>query len=98
MRWIRYFLRGGSMYSFRKFCGLLCLILVSAQVHAQKIPLTNVSDDDLKKVVGDMSANFLHTSVSGAGTLGHLWGFELGVVAGQTSTPHLNEVVKTKDS
>ncbi|MGZ3723111.1 MAG: DUF6588 family protein [Bdellovibrionales bacterium] len=85
------------MYSFRKVCGFLCLILVSMRVHAVNIPLQNVTDDDLKKVVGDMSANFLHTSVSGAGTLGHLWGVEVGVVGGQASTPGLNDVVHKAD-
>lgn len=81
------------MYSFRRLSYFLCLILFCGRVHAASIPLQNLTQDDLNKVVGDLSTNFLHTSVSGAGTLGHIFGFEVGVVGGQTSTPHINEVV-----
>ena len=50
----------------------------------------------MNKIDGDMSANFLHTSVSGASSLGHIWGFEIGVVGGKTASPHLNDVVHTE--
>jgi hypothetical protein len=85
------------MDSKRKFYGLLVLIVFSLPLHAVNLPLQNLSSDDMNKVVEDMSANFLHTSVSGASTLGHLYGFEVGVVGGQTSTPHLNTVVQEAD-
>ena len=68
------------------------LFLFGLNATAQSIPLQNLTDSDLSKIVGDLSVNFLHTSVSGASTLGHLYGFEVGVVAGKTNTPHLNEV------
>lgn len=81
----------------RKVSWVLCLVLFSARVQAQSISLQNLTEDDFKKAIGDLSANFLHTSVSGAGTLGHIFGFEIGVVGGQTNTPHLNEVVQKGD-
>jgi hypothetical protein len=60
--------------------------------HAQTLPLTNLTEEDYKNVVNDMSANFTHTSVSGASSLGSLFGFEFGLVAGGTRTPHLNDL------
>lgn len=81
------------MSFIQKISWILCLILFGVRVHAQSIQLQSISQDDFSKVVGDMSANFLHTSVSGASTLGSIFGFEIGVVGGQTSTPNLNDVV-----
>ena len=73
---------------------IFCLIffLFTLHAHAQSIPLENVNSDDMNKIVGDFSANFLHTSVSGASSLGHIFGFEVGLVAAQTATPHLSQV------
>lgn len=82
----------------RRLFWFVCLIIFSARVQAQTVPLQNLTEDDFKKIASDMSANFLHTSVSGAGTLGSIWGFEIGVVGGQTSTPNLNEVAQRSDT
>jgi hypothetical protein len=49
---------------------------------------------DFKKLVGDFSANSLHTSVSGAGTLGDIFGVEVGLIGGLTNTPELDKLVK----
>src|SRR3954465_12082779 len=85
------------MRSLKQLFCVLCLFLLSHRAAAANIPLQNVTEDDLKSVVGDLSTNFLHTSVSGAGTLGHLFGFEVGLVAGQTATPHINTVAHKAD-
>ena len=85
------------MTTLQRIFGFLCLILVVSNAHAASIPLQLVTEEDMKKVAGDMSANFLHSSVSGANTLGSIWGFEIGVVGGQASTPNLNEVVHKTD-
>jgi len=55
--------------------------------------LESLSDSDVNNVVGDFSVNFLHTSVSGAGTLGHLFGFEVGLLAGQGMISHTEDIV-----
>src|ERR1700722_18384626 len=83
------------MKALRIAAGILGLSLFCAQGHAQNLPLQNLDAGAMNEVVGDMSANFLHTSVSGASTLGHIWGFEVGLVGGQTQTPHLNDVVNS---
>lgn len=56
--------------------------------------LTNVTSKDFEEISKDMSANFVHNSMLGASKMGHLFGFELGVVAGQTQSSRTNEIVK----
>lgn len=77
--------------SRRFFLGLVTLAL-SFSAHADDIQLQNLDKSDMQKLVGDFSANFLHTSVEGAGTLGDVWGFEVGLVGGVANTPHLNDL------
>ncbi len=80
------------MYTF-KFIGLFLATLLSATVYAQSIPLQQLTDEDVKNLVKETSANFNHTSVSGASSLGTLWGFELGLVGGMTKTPKIQTLV-----
>lgn len=80
------------MTSFRYAIVSLSCLFACANAWATSIPLQNLNSDDMNKVVQDFSANFLHTSVEGAGTLGHIFGFEAGLVAGETNTPNLNQV------
>jgi hypothetical protein len=65
---------------------------LSFSAFADSIQLQNLDKSDMQKLVGDFSANFLHTSVEGAATLGKVWGFEAGLVGGVTNTPKINEL------
>lgn len=73
---------------------VLIIGFISAGLSAQEIPLQNLTQDDYKNIVGELSTNFLHTSVQGAGTLGSIWGFEIGLVAGMTKTPEIDSLVQ----
>jgi hypothetical protein len=85
------------MNGLRKWT-LLTLILLSAGfAQAQEIPLQNITESEFKDVVGELSTNFLHTTVSGAGTLGSVWGFEVGLVGGITKTPDIDALAKRGD-
>ena len=77
-----------------------CVILfcLSSLASAQSFKLIDISGGDFKRVTDDLSADFKHTSVSGASPLGHLFGFEIGVVATSTMTPNLNRLVHSADS
>ncbi len=75
-------------------CTLLAMSLTGLSASAAGPSFQNLSDEDFKKVVQDLSANFTHTSVSGASALGDIWGFELGLVGGTTKTPELNKFAK----
>lgn len=59
---------------------------------AQDLTLQNLNQDDLEDIVGDFSAVFNHTTVSGAGSLGNIFGFELGLVGGLTKTPKIDSL------
>jgi len=80
------------------FSGILAATLLSSSAFAAGPTFQNLSDEDFKKVVQDMSANFTHTSVSGAAPLGDIFGFEVGLVGGMTNTPELNKFVKEVDA
>ena len=77
---------------WRMFFGF-CLAF-GTTVQAAQIQFSNITDGDLNAITKEFSSNFMHTSVSGANTLG-LFGFEVGVLGGVTSTPNLNRLVQT---
>lgn len=56
-----------------------------------------ISSDDYGAIVKDISSNFHYTTVSGASTLGKIFGFEFGVVAGRTDIPEIYRIVKRTD-
>lgn len=75
-------------------CGLLGCSAVS---QAQDLEFNNLSEKDLETIIEEYSANFSHSSVSGAGTLGRIFGFEVGLVGGMTKTPKVDALVKEQD-
>lgn len=82
------------MNGFKKWTLLSAVVLFGGVSQAQEIPLQNLTEQEFKDVVGELSTNFLHTSNSGAGTLGSVWGFEFGLVGGITKTPKIDALVK----
>lgn len=73
-------------------------LLSPQSVQAQNLEFNDLSRDQLKRVVGDLSANFHHTSVSGANSLGSIFGFEVGVIGATTASPEIDRVVKDSGS
>src|SRR5690606_36187238 len=76
---------------------VLWITVISMPVSAGDFTFQNLDEGAFKDVIGDFSANFNHTSVSGASPLGDIYGFELGLVGGITKTPEINEQVKKGD-
>ena len=79
------------------FCSVI-ISIVSTSVQAAKPKLNNVSKGELDAILEEFAANFVHTSVSPAKSLGAVWGVEVGVVAGITETPELEKLVKKADA
>lgn len=75
----------------------LAILLFSNSALGQDLQFENISDSDLEKIVEDFSGNFMHTSVSGASTLGSIFGFEVGVVAGAAKSENIESIVKETD-
>jgi len=85
------------MNTLRDFTAFLCLSLFTIMAQAQSIPLESMDRSEFGKIVSDFSANAQHTTVSGASSLGEIFGFELGLVGGVTNTPEINKVAKQGD-
>lgn len=73
-------------------------VLLSGNLIAAGPSLDNLNEDDVKKISKEFSANFVHTIVAPASSYGKLFGFEVGLAAGQTDSPNINRVSKTIDS
>lgn len=79
-------------------CIFAVLVLFSGMgTRSYGVTFQNLSEQDFKKVVRDLSANFVHTSVSGASPLGDIFGFEVGIVGGVTNTTELNRYSQEVD-
>ena len=60
--------------------------------------LNNIDADDLNQFMQDFSANSAFTSVSSAASLGSIFGFEVGLIAGASSSPKINTLAQQVDS
>lgn len=75
---------------------LIFITLFKAQADSPRF--SSLSQDDANKVAKEFSANFVHSSLSPASSLGAIFGFEVGVFGAMTETPELERVVKNVDS
>lgn len=83
------------MFNIKGFAALILFALIgSNSAQAQTVTINQISQSDFEQLSREVSANFTHTSVSGATSLGSIWGFQFGLIAGQTPTPGLNTLVQ----
>lgn len=82
----------------KKFLVCAAIAGFTFQAQASNFKIDNINEEDLKNVIKEMSANFGHSTVSSAATLGKLFGIEVGLTAGVTNTPELDKLVKEVDS
>lgn len=73
------------------------VLMFNISAFAEGFAFQNLNQGDLKNVIKDISANFNHTSVSGASPLGDIFGIEIGVVGGLTKSPELDKYAKAAD-
>ncbi len=77
-----------------KFCRIIMLFLFPVSVIAADPAFDDINDSDMTEITKGMGANFLHNSIMGASEMGTLFGFQLGLVAAQTSVPKINDIAK----
>ncbi len=65
--------------------------------HADNPAFDQLTEAQAKNVIKEFSANFAHTSVSGAGTLGDVFGVEVGLIAGVTKSDEISSLTKQAD-
>ncbi len=74
------------------------LFIASSAAFGAGPGFTNLTQDDFDKVINELSANSTFHSVTGAGSLGSVFGVEVGLVGGLTNTPEINRLSKTVDA
>lgn len=72
---------------------VLALALITTSALASGPQFNNLSKSDVENIAKEFSANFAHTGVSAPETDG-VWGLEVGLVAGKTASPKLEDVVE----
>lgn len=85
-------------FNWISIVGMMTAATLGWSTSAQSIPLKDLDEGEFKSLVGELSTNFLHTSVEGAATLGEIFGFEVGLVGGITKTPKINSTAQAVDS
>lgn len=73
---------------------IVCILAFVVSQAGADPSFTNITDSDLDSITKEMSANFSHSSILGASTMGSILGFQVGLIAGQTGTPNTNAIVK----
>lgn len=72
-------------------------LIIAEPSHAAGPGFNNLSQSDFDNAIRELSGNSTYHSVTGAGSLGALFGIEVGVVAGLTTTPEINTLSKSVD-
>ncbi len=61
------------------------------------IGFTNLTAKDFENVISDFSSNFVHTTVTGAGTQGAIFGFQVGLLGGLSNSPEIRKLSRQVD-
>jgi hypothetical protein len=73
---------------------ILTLILLATNAYAAIPTFNNLSQSDFDKIMREFSASSSWHSATPPSSMGTLFGFELGLVAGTTYTPDIDAIVK----
>lgn len=76
---------------------LVAAILLSQTSFADTPDLNLLTQSQADAIAEEFSTNFAHSPVSGAATLGDIFGIEVGVILGLTSTPKIDQASKETD-
>ena len=68
-------------------------LIFTMEVSASQPTFSDVTQGQLSGIYKDLGAVMYPTTVSGASSLGTLFGFEVGFLAGAGDSPHVNELV-----
>lgn len=76
---------------------IIAMFLMSTSALAQDLALDNISQKDMEDIVSDFTAAYTHTSISGADTLGSIFGFEVGLIFGMAGADRIDKIAKRED-
>lgn len=81
---------------FTKFLAIISFL--SFSVNAAELTLENITESQFNGMTKEFGANFVHSAVTPPGSLGSIFGLEIGFVGGATSSPETDKVVKSVSS
>ncbi|MAF77569.1 MAG: hypothetical protein CME63_03410 [Halobacteriovoraceae bacterium] len=64
---------------------------------ANEFQMDDLSREDVDAISEEFSGNFVHSTVSGASSLGSVFGFEVGLVGRMTDAPRIKKIVQEQD-
>ena len=76
---------------------VLLSFITFSTVLAEGPSFDNLTNTDLDNISKEFSANFVHRAVSPASTLGDIFGFEVGLIAGITDAPDIAAITQRED-
>jgi hypothetical protein len=77
---------------------LVISFLLSPLAYSQNFEFPTLTKQELEDSSKEFLANFTHTSVSGASSLGSIWGVEAGIIGGITDAPKTGKLIQRADS
>jgi len=82
----------------KKFSIFLTLFLLNFNSFAESFTLDSLSQSEVDEISKEFAANFSHTTVAPASTLGQIFGFEIGLLGGMTTSTTIDKVAKEFDA
>lgn len=76
---------------FVKFAGLGLAMSLGLSAHAG-YEFSNVDSNDMENIIKELGNNFTYTPVSGASSLGSIFGFKVGAILGMTQAPEISDL------
>lgn len=75
---------------------IICLLLMisTTNLFAETPGFNDLTSTDLENISKEFSANFVHRPMTPAASLGAIFGFEVGIVAGVTDAPEIAKITK----
>lgn len=78
---------------FRSLLLMATVVLMFGQAQAGSPAFTGLTQDDIDNFTKEYSSNMAHPSVMGAQSLGSIFGFELGVIGGMSTSPKTKDII-----
>ena len=80
---------------------VLFIILATLSIStakAEDIGFSNINESEFKDIIEDFGSAYMHTAVSGASSLGTIFGFEVGLILGGSKSDSIDKFSKELDA
>ncbi|MEK6554332.1 MAG: DUF6588 family protein [Bdellovibrionota bacterium] len=77
---------------------ILSALFSFSMANAADISFGNISESEFKDIIEEFGAGYSHVAVSGASSLGTIFGFEVGLIAGGSKSDSIDKLSKEIDA